>query len=297
MKDGASFFVLQTKMRNQVRGKAMALDNIGDAKDDELSLAEVGLLQIDDLLGHMRDIVVRSASDTLTSEQREDIHRELIMLAMAIDKVAAHTKFNEGDADEMSLLGGSFGHTYQVGPNEDDKFHVEFGEFTSEALKVNLAENEDDPESGINVLGKAGAKRSISLIDFAINTVKDQLNELGDIQTRFTSLRNILSTSRAAEESAASRFGNADLAREQVELAKLQLFNQLATAQTARANAAPAQLLGALRRKSPKDSDRRGKTKKNYPQGFGQIRKNQEEEIFRSTPHYSSIPTFQHSTV
>jgi flagellin-like hook-associated protein FlgL len=232
-------------MHNQVRGKATAVDNIGDAKD-ELSLAEAGLLQIDDLLGNMQGIVVRGTSDTLTSEQRDDIHRELMMLAMAIDEVASRTKFDEGGAGEMSLLGGSFGHTYQVGPNEDDKLYVEIGEFTSEALNVNVAENDDDPEAGINVLDSAGAKRSISLIDFAISTVKDQLNELGDIQTRFTNLQNILSTSRAAEESVANRFGNADLARKQIELAKLQLFNQLATAQTARANAAPAQLLGAL---------------------------------------------------
>jgi flagellin len=243
--DGASFFVLPNKMRNQVRGKAMALDNIGDAKD-ELSLAETGLIQIDDLLGNMRDIVVRGANDTLTSEQRDDIHRELMMLAMAIDEVAARTKFNEGAAGEMPLLDGSFGHTYQVGPNDEDKFHVEIGEFTSEALHVNLAENEDDPEAGINVLDNAGAKRSIALIDFAINTVKDQLDELGGLQTKFTSLQNILSTSMVAEESVASRFGNADLAREQVELVKLQLFSQLATAQTASANAASLRLLGAL---------------------------------------------------
>lgn len=169
MEDGASFFVLKNRMRNQIRGKAMVLDNISDTKE-EISLAGSGLFPIDDLLG----------------------------------------------------------------------------EFTSEALNVNIAENEEDPEAGINALDNAGAKRSISLIDFAIKTVKDQLNELGGIPAKFTSLQNILSTSMATEESVANRFGNADLAREQIEIAKLRLFNQLATARTASANAAPLQLFGAL---------------------------------------------------
>ena len=167
MEDGASFFVLKNRMRNQIRGKAMVLDNISDTKE-EISLAGSGLFPIDDLLG----------------------------------------------------------------------------EFTSEALNANIAENEEDPEADINALDNA--KRSISLIDFAIKTVKDQLNELGGIPAKFTSLQNILSTSMATEESVANRFGNADLAREQIEIAKLRLFNQLATARTASANAAPLQLFGAL---------------------------------------------------
>jgi flagellin len=239
MEDGASFFVLWNKMQNQIRGKQMALDNIGDAKD-ELSLAETGLLQIDDLLGRMRDLVLRGANDTLTSEQRDDIHRELDQLATAIDEIVQRTRFNEGGAGEQLLLDGGFTHTYQVGPNEEDFLQVHLGNFLADALHVNVDENE------VNVLNNDEARESIALIDFAINSVKDQLIDLGGLQSKLTKLEDILSSSIVAEESVASRFGDADLAREQVELAKLQLFNQLTTAQVATANTMPLQILGSL---------------------------------------------------
>jgi len=125
MEDGASFFAIWNKMKNQVRGKAMAIDNIGDAKD-ELSMAEAGLLQIDGMLGKMRDLAVRAANDTLTDEQREDVRQEFLNLYMIISNIVKRTQFNEGGAGADSLLDG-FSHTYQVGPNETalDRFTVE----------------------------------------------------------------------------------------------------------------------------------------------------------------------------
>jgi flagellin-like hook-associated protein FlgL len=123
VEDGASFFAVWNKMRNQVRGKEMAIDNVGDAKD-ELSLAESGMLRVDELLGRMRDLTVRAGNDSLTGEQREDIRLELLNLYMAIGEVAKRTKFNEGGLNEDALLDG-FSHTYQVGPNEGDKFNVQ----------------------------------------------------------------------------------------------------------------------------------------------------------------------------
>jgi flagellin-like hook-associated protein FlgL len=83
-------------------------------------------------------------------------------------------------------------------------------------------------------------------LDDAINFVKDRLIDLGGVQTKLTSLLDILTASETAEDSVASRFGDADLAKEQVELAKLQLFSQLATAQAAAANTLPSQLIAGL---------------------------------------------------
>ena len=150
MEDGASFFAIWNKMKNQVRGKAMAIDNIGDAKD-ELSMAEAGLLQIDDMLGKMRDLAVRAANDTLTDEQRQDIRQEILNLYIVISNVVKRTNFNEGGAGADSLLDG-FSHTYQVGPNETalDRFTVEISNILlgiTRAFSPELAEK-------LDVLGK-----------------------------------------------------------------------------------------------------------------------------------------------
>jgi flagellin-like hook-associated protein FlgL len=153
MEDGASFFAVWNKMRNQVRGKEMALDNVGDAKD-ELSLAEAGMLRVDELLGRMRDLVVRAGNDSLTDEQREDIRLELLNLYMAIGEVAKRTKFNEGGLNEDALLDG-FSHTYQVGPNEDDKFNVEIKNIlqgVTEALSPEISSKITDLKNALSSL-------------------------------------------------------------------------------------------------------------------------------------------------
>jgi flagellin len=229
MEDGPSFFSLSNKMRNQVRGKAMVLDNIGDAKD-KLSVAETGLLQIDELLSQMRDLAVRGANDTLTDEQRDDINRELANIAWAIDQIATTTKFNE------HLLYGSK-EVFQIGPNENDIEAIEIGKFDSDTLNIEIED--------VHVDDNEGARLSIARLDAAINMVKDQLNDLGGFARKLSALEAILSASMVAEESQASRFGDADIAREQTEI-KLQLMQQLVLANLAAANATPTQIVSGL---------------------------------------------------
>ena len=218
--DGAAFQAIAKKAEMQVSAKHMAIDNVGDAKD-LLSLAEAGLLRIDELLGNMRDLVVRAANDTLTAEQREDVELELEQLATAIDEVAKRTRFNETDV----MLDGGFEQSYQVGPNELEvhELVVKLGNFLSDALGV-------DPDS-ISVETNEEAGAAIAALDEAVGKVKDQLMRLGGIQAELTGLENILSGSISAEESVQSLYGDADLAQEQIALTKLSLFNQLASAQ------------------------------------------------------------------
>jgi len=233
MEDGPSFFSLQNKMGNQVRGKAMALDNIGDSKD-MLSLAEAGLKQIDELLGRMRDLTVRGANDTLTDEHRDDINRELANLGWIIDQVADTTQFNESDP----LLDGGFTATLQVGPNENDIEGIKIGDFNTDALGVEIED--------VNVSDNRSARRSIARIDAAINALKDQLNDLGAYQLKLSVLEDLLAVSIATEESQRSRFGDANIAKEQLEITRQQLFQQLLTSSLAAANVMPSQLIGGL---------------------------------------------------
>ena len=232
MEDGPSFFSLQNKMRNQVRGKEMAMDNIGDGKA-MLSLAEAGLREIDDLLGQMRDLAVRGANDTLTDEQRDDINRELANMAWIIDQLSDTTVFNESDP----LLAG-FQAVLQVGPNENDSELIEIGDFDSESLGVNI--------ENVNVSDNQSARLSIARVDAAVNALKDQLNDIGGMQRKFSALEHILAASIATEESQASRFGDADIAREQTNIATLQLQQQLLLNSLAAANVAPSQVVGGL---------------------------------------------------
>jgi flagellin len=233
--DGAAFYAISRKVEMQIRAKEMAIDNIGDAKD-LLSVAEAGLLRIDEMLERMRDVVVRAANDTLTPEEREDVERELGQLASAIDEIVRRTRFNETDL----MFDGGFEQTYQVGPSElsVNQITVKIGNFFSDALGI-------DPDS-ISVANNEDAQAAITAIDNAVGQVKDQLIRLGAIQSELTSLENVLSGSIPPEESVKSLYGDADIAQEQVALTRLNLFSQLASAQAAAANGLQSSVFSLL---------------------------------------------------
>jgi len=233
--DGAAFYAISKKAEMQVSAKEMALDNIGDAKD-LLGLAEAGLLSIDSLLERMRDIVVRAANDTLTPEQREDVAKELEQMAEAIDEIASRTRFNETEL----MFDGNFEQTYQVGPSDlgVDQLTVKLGNFFAEALGV-------DPGS-ISVASHEEAQAAITAIDHAVGQVKDQLIRLGGVQSELTRLEDVLSGSIPPEASIQSLYGDADVAQEQLALTKLNLFNQLATAQAAATGALQSSVFSLL---------------------------------------------------
>jgi len=161
-KDRHSFFALRKPGSSQAPGRARP----GDIQDP-LAQAEAALFQIESLLEELRARAIRSGNDTLTSEQRSDLHR-------------------------------------------------------------------------------GRPRRSNCLIDFAVQAPEGPIDEPDGPQNRLTDLEDILATHTAAEESVASRFGDADRAREQVEQVKLQLFNQLATAQIPEARAGRPSLVGAF---------------------------------------------------
>lgn len=235
VEDGAAFYAIAKKTETQLRAKESAIKNIGDAKD-LLSVAESALLQIDELLGRMRDIAVRAGNDTLTSQQREDMAKELANLAEAIDEIASRTRFNETDL----MFDGNFEQSYQVGPHESTPniISVRLRNLFSSALGV-------DP-AGISVATNTDARTAITAIDAAVGEVKNQLIRLGAIQSELTSLENVLSDSTTAEASIKSLYGDADLGEEQAMLARLNLFNQIASGQAAAANALPGLVLNML---------------------------------------------------
>jgi flagellin len=70
-----------------------------------------------------------------------------------------------------------------------------------------------------------------------------QLASIGDSQSRLTFQQENLQVSMTNYESARSRISDADFAKEQMELVKLQILQQTGTAALAQANAAPQAVL------------------------------------------------------
>jgi len=101
-------------------------------------------------------------------------------------------------------------------------------------------------KSELDVSSASSAQEAISTVDSGISAVTDQLASIGDAQTRLDFKEGNLETTRTNLESARSQIEDADFAREQTEVAKLQILQQTGTAQLAQANAASQSVLSLI---------------------------------------------------
>jgi len=101
-------------------------------------------------------------------------------------------------------------------------------------------------ETNLDVSDSASAGSAIDTIDSAINEVTDQLAGIGDAQKRLSFKNDNLETSRTNLESARSGIEDADFAREQMQIAKLQILQQTGTATLAQANASSQGVLSLI---------------------------------------------------
>jgi len=101
-------------------------------------------------------------------------------------------------------------------------------------------------KSNLDVSSAENAQDAISTVDSGISAVTDQLASIGDAQTRLDFKEGNLETTRTNLESARSQIEDADFAREQTEVAKLQILQQTGTAQLAQANAASQSVLSLI---------------------------------------------------
>lgn len=98
-------------------------------------------------------------------------------------------------------------------------------------------------KEGLNVSDATKAGETISNIDAGISEINDQISKLGDAQSRLSFKQSNLQTSMNNNEAARSRIMDADFAKEQMEIAKMQILQQTGTSSLAQANAAPQSIL------------------------------------------------------
>lgn len=101
--DDAAGLAISEKMRGQIRG----LDQASRNSQDAISLvqtAEGALNETQDILQRMRELSVQAASDTNTSDDRQNIQEEVNQLGKEINRIANTTEFNT-----KTLLNGEMG--------------------------------------------------------------------------------------------------------------------------------------------------------------------------------------------
>jgi len=229
--DDSAGYTISKKLEARVRGQAQALSNVGDAKS-MLTVAEGSLNTVMDILQTMKEKSIQAANDTMGADERTAIKSELDALSAEVTDIIGDTTFNG------TALFTSTAFNFQVNAESGDTFAVNVGSTSATGLGVAAA--------SLVVDNATNASLTISNIDDAIDDISAQLSGLGDSQKRLSFKQENLTTSMNNYEAARSRIADADFAKEQMEIVKLQILQQTGTAATAQANQGAQSILSLI---------------------------------------------------
>jgi flagellin len=235
--DDAAGFSLAAKLSSRIAGLEQALANTGDAKS-VLDIAESSFNSILDLLTTMKAKATQAANDTLSTDERTFIESQMDSLATEIDSLVSQTVYQSNN-----LIDGNYNATFQVGERTTDTVNVQIQTTGGNGF------NSTDLGVASNVLfvnSQANAQTAMDAVDLAITSVADIVNQLGIYQTQLSIREEILTQAINSNSAARSRIQDADFAKEQSEVIKLQILQQTAIAALAQANFAPQAVLGFI---------------------------------------------------
>ena len=226
--DDSAGYSIAKKLEARVRGQAQALANIGDAKS-MLTVAEGSLGTVMDILQTMKEKTIQAANDTLGDSERTAVESQLDALSAEVSDIISETTYNG-----VSLFTSS-SFSFQVNAESGDTFTSTVGTLSAAQLSID--------DTSVDVSSAANASTALSNIDTAIQTVANKMASIGDDQKRLSFKQDNLAVSMNNYEAARSRIEDADFAKEQMEIVKLQILQQTGTASLAQANSAPQSVL------------------------------------------------------
>lgn len=234
--DDAAGFSLSAKLEARIAGLEQALANTGDTKS-VLDIAESSLNSIIDILTTLKTKATQAANDTLGTTERGFIQNQYTSLRNEIDSLVSQTVYQG-----RGLLSGNYQQTFQIGERTLDTLAI--GIFVG-----SLGTGFNASGLGVSTLTLTShtfANAAIDSIDTALTTVATLVNNLGIYQTQLSIREEILTQSINSNSAANSRIKDADFAKEQSNLVKLQILQQTAIAALTQSNLAPQAVLGFI---------------------------------------------------
>ena len=233
--DDPAGYTLGKKLEARSRSLSQALNNVGELKN-VLSVAEGGLQNINDIYVGIKEKVIQAGNGSYGEEELNAIVTQIQDMLNEVDDIIGQTKFNSSQ-----LLDANFtGKVFQIGADGGDQ------------LTVSLSRAIDSSDFGLDnisstALSSSNISTTLASLDTAIKTVSQELQYVGSLVSRLDVKESTLLTSITNTEAAKSRIMDADIAKEQLEMTKLQILQQTATVQLAQANAQPQGVLGLFR--------------------------------------------------
>ena len=234
--DDTSGYALSKQLESRVRGLSQALDNVGTAKN-VLRIAEGSYQAQMSILQRMKEKATQAADGSFSTDQRDAINDEYKALASEIRDIADQAKFNDN-----TLFGSTM--TFQVGEDNSNTLAVAFNSSTSSTVGETAT---DISETAVSLSSAASASTAIGTLDTAIKELEKSIQEMGDFNARLSSKEESLSLAISNTEATRSRIEDADFAKEQMSMMKLQILQQTTISSFAQANSAPQVVLSLFR--------------------------------------------------
>ncbi len=230
--DDPAGFQLSKSLESRRRGLSTALDNVSNAQN-VLNIAEGGYQNIMDILQTIKEKATQAADGTLSNTQRSAINDQVSALISEIDDIVDETTFNGS-----KLIDGSYSSTtFQTGETADDTLSVTLSGADSADLGIN----------SISLSTQASAQAAITTVSSAINTLAQAVQDVGEYMSRLKAKEATLSVAITNTENVRSTLEDADFAKEQMEVMKLQILQQTAMASLTQANTSPQIVLSLFR--------------------------------------------------
>jgi flagellin len=233
--DDAAGLAISNSMTSQINGMNQGIRNANDG----IAMAQTAdgaLDEVTNMMQRIRELAVQASSDTYSSDDRDNMQKEVGQLTTQINSILTNTKFNG-----VALFDGTAGTSgtvkIQTGANAADTVSVTFADQTT-ALDL----------SAVTVAGADGttANGALATLDTAIKAVNTARAGFGASESQLQSAVNNMTSDVTNLTDARSRIQDADFSAETTNLAKAQILGQASTAMLAQANQSQQNVLKLL---------------------------------------------------
>lgn len=217
-------YSISEHLRGQAQGMRAARMNAENAISF-VQVAEGGLNEQNNIMIRMRELAIQSASDTVSSVEREFLDQEFQQLRAEVDRIAKTTQYGSNKL----LMGTGKSFEFQIGPYSGPENRVAYtlnSKTSSDSLGLN----------GLSITDEDGALEAIGDIDGALSIIGGARASFGAMQSRLEHATNHLSSHEISIEEARSKMADTDVAEAVSKMTMGQIRNQYQVAILSQAN-------------------------------------------------------------
>lgn len=232
-KDNPSKIGQNENLKITLLSSKKAEQNIQDT-NSMIQTFDSSMQEVNDMLGRMRQLTVQGSNGSLSSDDVSAVQDEIDSLRDGIKDIVNNTEFNGIGMSDESVTG--FDANYKksiIGALGDESIEIPYYNLSVENL-------------GIDNLDMTKGTENLGAIDNAITMVSRVRGNYGAIQNSLEETAENLSAKNIDFQSAQSKIGDADVAKEYLEYSTSQILVQSSISLIAQANNIPQDALQIL---------------------------------------------------